>query len=135
MFIEWILGEATRFDDGARKTHSPVAGRWQNRLGSTMELTVGDDHEIAGTFRLGAGGADTASSFHLTGFVEGDALAFCVDFGRLGSVASWSGHHVADGERLLTLWHLAQPVRDPSDESDTWRALVAGADEFTRLDD
>jgi hypothetical protein len=50
-------------------------------------------------------------------------------------VASWSGHHLSDdeGERLVTLWHLAQPVRDPHSDADVWKGIVAGGDEFTRV--
>ena len=77
------------------------------------------------------------SPFHITGFAEGDAVAFTVDFGRRGSVASWSGHHLndGDGERLVTLWHLARPVHDPHSESALSGAMMSGADEFIRIAD
>lgn len=138
MFLETILSDAIRADDNQRKPPSAVAGRWRNRLGSTMELTVGVDHRIEGTFNTGVGVPDASSSYHVVGFAEGEAIAFCVDFGRRGSVASWSGHHIADdehGERLVTLWHLAQPVREAQGEADVWLALMAGSDEFTRVED
>jgi len=137
MFVETILTDAVRVGDATRKPASAVAGRWRNRLGSTIDLLVGDHHHLHGTFHAGVGVADPAATFAVTGFVEGDALSFCVDFGRRGSVASWSGHHITDGhgERLVTLWHLAQPVADPHSETDTWKSLMAGADEFTRVEE
>ncbi len=118
-----------------RKPASALAGTWRNRLGSTLELTVHDDHHIHGTFTASVGVAHPGASFPVVGFAEADAVSFCVDFGRRGSVASWAGHHVHDddGERLVTLWHLVQPVRDPHGEADVWAALMAGADEFVRV--
>lgn len=137
MYIEWVLGQVERGDTATKRQASAAEGKWTNRLGSIMELTVGDDHRIGGTYQTGVGVLDPGDKYNVTGFVEGDALSFSVDFGLLGSVASWTGHHVSDanGERLLTLWHLAQRVRDPHDESDTWRSLTAGSDEFVRLTD
>ncbi len=136
MFLETILADALRGDDDDRKPPSPFAGRWRNRLGSTIDLTVEDRHRLTGTFHAIVGAVDPGAGFHLAGFVEGEALAFCVDFGRRGSVASWSGHHLDDehGERLVTLWHLARPVED-SHGADLSRAMMAGADEFIRVDD
>ena len=137
MFLETILDDAIHLEDAIRKPASAVSGRWRNRLGSTIDLTVEDDHHLHGTYHTGVGVPDTATGFHVVGFAEGDAVAFCVDFGRRGSVASWSGHHLSDehGERLVTLWHLAQPVRDPHTDADVWRALMAGSDEFLRVAD
>lgn len=134
MFLETILDDALHREDLARTPPTGVAGRWRNRLGSTMELTIDDNHRIDGTFHTAVGFVSPSASFHVVGFVEGDALCFCVDFGRRGSVASWSGHHVTDehGERLVTLWHLAQPVQTPHGEADLVRAMMAGGDEFTR---
>jgi hypothetical protein len=136
MFLETILADALHVEEEDRKPASALAGRWRNRLGSTMELTVGEDHRLDGTFHTGVGSVTSPTTFHVAGFAEGDALSFCVDFGRRGSVASWSGHHVADshGERLVTLWHLARPVNDPHSDADVWASLMAGADEFTRAE-
>ena len=135
MLLETILEDAVHIEETERRPMSGVSGRWCNRLGSILDLTVGEDHRIHGSFRTRVGGPMVASEFPVAGFAEGDAMSFCVDFGRRGSVASWSGHHVSDdhGERLVTLWHLAQPVRNPHSEVDLWRAMMAGADEFTRL--
>lgn len=137
MFLERIIADALHAEKTTRKPPSAIAGRWSNRLGSTMELTVDEHHQIHGSFHTVVGMPENAPSFPVVGFAEGDALSFCVDFGRRGSVASWSGHHVTDddGERLVTLWHLVQPVQDPHGEKDVWRALMAGSNDFSRAAD
>ena len=136
MFLETILADAAEAEEGGRRYTSAIAGRWRSRLGSTMELTVDDAHQIHGTFHTAVGSLDPTRPFPLVGFAEGDAISFSVDFGRHGSVAAWAGFHVADGdgERLITHWHLTQPVRHPHSEADVWGALLAGSDEFTRAD-
>ena len=100
-----------------------------------MDLTVDDGHRVHGTFHTAVGLLDQKAAFPITGFAEGEAISFCVDFGHRGSVASWSGHHVTDshGERLVTLWHLAQQVDDPHTDADVWRAVLAGSDDFSRV--
>lgn len=134
MFLETILNDAVHADDKPRNPGSAIAGRWENRRGSVVELIVRQDHQVHGTFRTQVM-PNPDSPFHITGFAEGDAVAFTVDFGRKGSVASWSGHHLTDdhGERLVTLWHLARPVRDPHSESELSGAIMSGSDEFTRV--
>ena len=136
MFLETILADAVRVEEAPRTSGSALSGRWRNRLGSTMDLTVSDDHRVHGTFHTNATSPEGGAAFPVGGFVEGDALCFCVDFGSRGSVASWAGHHLtdADGEHLVTLWHLARPVRSPHDDADVWAALLAGGDRFDRID-
>ena len=136
MFLETILADALHVGNETRKPASALTGRWRNRLGSVVELAVDDHHHVSGTYRTGVGVLDPDATFHVVGFAEGDAFSFCVDFGRRGSVASWSGHHIDDddGERLVSLWHLAQPVREAHSEADVWKAMMAGADEFRRIE-
>lgn len=119
-----------------RRRTASISGRWHNQLGSTLELAVGTDDAVTGTFRAAVGTAHPERAYHVAGYALGNALAFCVDFRPHGSVATWTGHHVDDtrGERLVTLWHLAQPVDAPRGGTDLWRGVVAGADEFHRLD-
>jgi hypothetical protein len=137
MFLETILADAVRGEEEARQSTSDVTGQWRNSLGSTMELTADGHHRIDGTFRTGVGVPDKDSGFHVVGFAEGDAVSFCVDFGAVGSVAAWAGHHIVDGdeERLVALWHLARPARADDGETDAWAALLAGGDEFIRVAD
>ena len=132
MLIELILEQAVEQTDPTHPA-SRFAGRWRNRLGSELDLVI-EDHNVSGTFRSGVGVWNPPTGFHVQGFVQGDAIVFCVDFGRRGSVASWSGHLLTDGDgdRLVTLWHLAQSVAHHGSESDIWNSMMAGANEFTR---
>jgi hypothetical protein len=111
-------------------------GRWENRLGSVMELEVDPvGHSLRGNFRAGVGSPHPDRTYPLSGFAVGDAFVFAVDFNPHGSVGGWTGHHVNDpsGERLVTLWHLARPVKEAHSEGDIWGAVVAGADDFHKL--
>ena len=137
MFLETIINDAIHVGEAERRSASALTGTWRNRLGSVMRIEVERDHRIHGTLQTGVGGETSSKEYAVAGFAEGDAVSFCVDFGRSGSVAAWAGHHLSDasGERIVTLWHLAQPVRDPHGEKDVWSAVIAGANEFTRVDD
>ncbi len=113
-----------------------LVGRWQNRLGSVMELEAEPGAQaLRGTFRSGVGSPHPDRVYALAGYAIGDAFAFAVDFSPHGSVGAWSGHHVADerGERLVSLWHLARPVQSAAGDGDVWGAILAGADEFHRI--
>lgn len=137
MFLETIVNDALHVGEHERRAASALTGTWRNRLGSVMRIEVEPDHRIHGTFQTGVGGATSSTEYAVAGFAEGDAVSFCVDFGRRGSVAAWVGHHLTDGvgERLVTLWHLAQPVDDPHADADVWRAVMAGANDFARVED
>jgi hypothetical protein len=63
--------------------------------------------------RSPVGLAQPSEEFELTGFTQGQAMAFTVHFGRHTSLTAWVGHHlIEDGEG--------------------WRAVWAGADVFRR---
>lgn len=125
---------STQVAQETRRRTTSIVGRWRNQLGSTLELEVGSDDAVTGTFQAGVGTTHPERTYHVAGYALGNAVAFCVDFRPHGSVATWTGHHVDDdqGERLVTLWHLAQPVDQPRGGTDLWRGVVAGADEFRR---
>lgn len=137
MFLETVLADAAQRNGDDRRPPPPISGTWRNKLGSTMRLEVDRQHRITGVFHTGVGVDNLQAQFPVVGFAEGDALAFCVDFGGRSSVAAWAGHHVANehGEQLISLWHLARPVKDPHQERDVWASLLAGSDEFTRQSD
>ena len=87
MFPNPYLNTAVQSDERERRSGSALAGRWRNRLGSAMTLEVDDHHRIRGTFHTGPDIGDPAAGYEIVGFAEGDDFAFCVDFGRSGSVA------------------------------------------------
>lgn len=125
-----IASDVTR----ATTTAASMNGKWRNRMGSVMELVVSQDDRVTGTFKSGVGTPHPGSGYNITGYAVGNALTFCVDFRPHGSVAAWTGHHIQDGhgERLVTLWHLAQPIDTPRSDSDIWQGVLAGANEFER---
>lgn len=133
MAIERTLAAVS---DTARKA-ATAGGAWRNRIGSVMQLDIGADGAITGTFRTAVGAPHPSRTYHLSGYAHGEAVSFCVDFNPHGSVAAWVGHHVTDehGERLVTLYHLATPVTSPRSDADLWQSVIAGADEFTRTGD
>jgi len=119
----------------AAERAAAIAGRWQNQLGSVMELELDPgSHALRGTYRTGVGSPVPDQVYAVSGFAAGDAFVFAVDFAVHGSVGAWAGHHVSDGsgERLVSLWHLARPVVEAHSEGDVWGAVLAGADEFRR---
>ncbi len=110
-------------------------GKWRNRLDSEMELAVDMSGELTGTYRTGVGKPSPTEEFDLKGFVSGDLLVFCVNFGRYGSLTSWAGQHIRDdngNEVIYTLWHLARNVRDEDEPDELWAGIIAGANEYRR---
>lgn len=107
-------------------------GTWHNQHGSELQLDVDPDGKLSGKMTCGDGVA-REQSFPLTGFVRGDLIGFCVDFGRLGTLTAWTGHFVPDhqeGPRLETLWHLATLVPHPQRADERWKSVWTGADVF-----
>ena len=110
------------------------SGVWRNQRGSSMELSIDDRGRLSGTFRTVVGAPSGQESFPLCGFVQGDLIAFTVNFGVHESVTAWAGQHTIVGgrERIETLWHLAKNIPDADEERSLWAAVLAGADSFER---
>ena len=110
-------------------------GIWKNRLDSEMELTVDTDGDVIGKYRTGVGKPAPTEEFDLKGFVSGDLIVFCVNFGKYGSLTSWAGQHTLDNngkEKIFTLWHLARNIKDEEEEDKLWAGILAGANEYHR---
>ena len=109
-------------------------GKWRNDLNSEMDLVVDSAGGVAGVYRTGVGSPTPTEEFPLTGFVSGDLLSFSVNFGKYGSVTSWVGQHTVQGggERIRTMWHLAQNVIDKHEPTHLWGAVLSGSDTFRR---
>jgi hypothetical protein len=110
------------------------SGKWRNQLDSEMEIATDASGRVTGRYRTNVGSPKPTEEFDLTGFVTGDLIVFCVNFGKYGSATSWAGQHTRDGgsEKIYTLWHLAQNIPDASEETGLWRGVLAGADTFFR---
>ena len=109
-----------------------LKGIWHNQHGSQLELEVDSDGRLHGMMIVGDGIA-RAQSYPLVGFVRGDLIGFTVDFGRNGSLTSWTGHYCAEDDRprrIETLWHMATLVPHPGKADQRWKSIWSGADEF-----
>ncbi|GAA4459390.1 avidin/streptavidin family protein [Nibrella saemangeumensis] len=109
-------------------------GVWVNELGSKMTLDVTDGGNVSGTYVTNVGSPGKTEEFPLTGFASGDLIAFTVNFGKYGSLTSWSGQHTEteNGAVIKTMWLLAENVPDQNEPKNLWGAVLTGADEFTR---
>ena len=111
------------------------SGKWHNQHNSEIDIKVGDDGDVSGTFTTTIRGADERQVFKLTGFASNDVIAFCVAFPRFGSVTSWSGQiaNFSDGEpkyTIHTLWHMALDMGKRAD-TELWRGTLSGSDVFS----
>lgn len=110
-------------------------GKWKNNLDSEMELTVQGNH-ISGIYRTNVGSPSPTEEFDLKGFATGDLITFTVNFGKYGSLTAWAGQHTEEspGSYVInTLWHLAKNVPDADEPDDLWSAVLAGANQFSRV--
>lgn len=109
------------------------AGKWTNELGSTMELTVSGTR-VSGSYRSQVSGKDQPVEGPLTGEINGDQIAFCVNWTTMASLTSWVGQVVAEdgGEELRTMWLLTRNVPDDDEAADDWQATLVGSDTFVR---
>jgi hypothetical protein len=120
-----------------RKTGTPVidfSGIWVNELGSEMELTV-NGGRVSGKYRSAVGEASLDERFELTGFVSGDRIAFCVNFGASGTLAAWTGLHSEDNgvEAIYALWHLPREIGAEEEAKEyRWSAILTGVNTFKR---
>ena len=136
MSIERHLNETVGVSPSSHGSAPDFKGKWSNRLGSEMELMVDTDGDVIGKYRTAVGLANPSEEFDLKGFVSGDLIVFCVNFGRLGSLTSWTGQHTKDengNEVIYTLWHLAKNVPDEVEPDNLWAGILAGANEYRRV--
>lgn len=111
-------------------------GTWKNRLDSEMELSSDKSGKIIGKYRTGVGKPTSTEEFDLNGFISGDLIVFCVNFGKYGSLTSWAGQHTvdeADNEKIYTLWHLVRNVKDEDEDEKLWASILAGSNEYARV--
>lgn len=110
----------------------PLNGVWVNEAGSSVEIFVGEDGAVTGHYQTELGSPDPDSHFPLTGWVQGDVIAFSVSFTGYGSITSWSGQLSKDakGQYIRTLWHYTKDIPDEDESEDLWRTINAGAATF-----
>lgn len=120
----------------ARELPTPsidFSGRWQDGLGSVMNLTV-KDRILSGTYRAAFYRDNNYEDFDLRGFVRGDLISFAVDFGRHGSLSSFAGQHLSpSGTSVIKMvWLLTENVVDADNGSELVGAVLTGSSEFRR---
>ena len=121
------------FQSRTKRTETvDFSGTWTNRLGPEMALSVSEVGKLQGTFRTQVGTPSPAETFELVGFVSGDLITFTVNLEPHGSLAVWAGQHavVSDTEKIYTLWHLAENIRDEAKPTHLWAGILAGSNVF-----
>ena len=115
------------------QTPIDFSGSWWNDRCSKMDLTVTGE-QLGGTYAsaVGTGGG---TPFPLVGYRSGiDLLAFTVNFGPVGSLASWAGQHTVERgtEKIITMWHVTANVADADENAKLWGSILTGSDTFYR---
>ena len=101
-------------------TCSDMTGAWINQINSTLEIKAIDPHtgKITGDFTPAEG--KNGEVFEVTGWVnytpsgkQKDSvhpIAFSVNWGEYGSIASWSGYCYLneDAPAIQTVWNLTR---------------------------
>lgn len=113
---------------GGQAWANPVAGTWQNEAGSVVHIEAGEDGQLTGYYQTELGAPDDDSLFPLTGWHNGDAVAFSVRFEGFSSITSWSGQVSKDeeGPFIRTLWHYTKDIPDEKEADDLWRSINSG---------
>ena len=107
---------------------NPLSGTWVNDAGSAVTLCLSGTGQLSGIYQTELGAPDPESEFPLTGWVNGDVLAFSVRFDGFGSITSWSGQLTEDdkGPFIRTLWHYTKDIPDAEEPEDIWRTINSG---------
>jgi hypothetical protein len=109
------------------------AGAWKNEYGSTMTLAV-TGTMLSGVYISEVSGANKKTQGALTGYVNGDLIAFAVRWEESASITAWVGHLVVENgtEAIETLWQMSTQTPSAEDPNELWQSVFAGSDRFTR---
>src|SRR5476649_823248 len=109
------------------------SGAWWSERCSKMDVKVGTGGLLSGTYASPVAGG--GATYPLTGFRAGtDLIAFSVNFGPTGSLASWAGQHtiIAGAEVIMTTWLVTQDVPDDQELARLWASTLTSYDNFRR---
>ncbi|WP_084581988.1 avidin/streptavidin family protein [Sphingomonas azotifigens] len=125
MLLENTLARATK----GTGTAFDFTGTWTNELGSTATF-VQTGTSLSGNYVSAVSEGGSSATGTITGFVDGDLIAFLVQWEQFQAITSWVGQLVpsAATATITTLWQMTKQV-DPGDE---WASINAGADTFLR---
>lgn len=130
MTMETILRTSATLTAAA--TGVDFSGRWINQYGSVMDITVADK-EISGTYRSAVSGVGSSVSGPLRGHLNGDLIAFTVNW-PTAAITAWVGQLVIEGgaDTVRTLWQMTTNIEEAQEPQGLWHSIFAGADRFTR---
>ena len=106
------------------------AGTWNH---STMTLAV-TGNMLSGIYTSEVSGAHKKTQGTLTGYVNGDLIAFSVRWEESASITAWVGHLVVENgtEAIETLWQMTTQTPSAEEPNELWQSVFAGSDRFTR---
>ena len=115
-----------------------LEGDWQNQNGSLLRIDEVRGGIFGGTFQSAKGRAARHRRYPVRGTVNGNLLAFAVNFvdddANLHSISNFSGR--VEGDVLHTVWVLARAFEDAEQRKPTqpWNTFLTNADRFVRLE-
>lgn len=101
----------------------PNGKTWVNELGSEMTANINASGAISGTYTT-AVGCGAGKPRPMSGFCNGYAVTFSVNWQECFSTTAWSGTY--ENEKITTLWQLVL-AKKPS-----WDSIVTGTDTFSQ---
>lgn len=125
MLLENTLARSTK----GTGTPFDFTGTWTNELGSTATF-VQNGASLQGDYVSAVSEDGSSTKGTITGFADGDLIAFVVHWDEFQAITSWVGQ-ITPGTvapTISTLWQMTKQV-DPGEE---WASINAGADSFVR---
>lgn len=118
--------------DATAEPPPDFSGRWVNQLSSTMQLTIAGAR-VSGTYESAVSGGAGPIKGDLVGFVNGDLIAFTVNW-PTAAITAWVGQLVVESGQdvVQTLWQMTTNIPDPSEPTGLWKSVLAGSDRFHR---
>lgn len=113
-----------------------VSGEWENQNGSVLMIGAVENGAFEGVFVSARGRAARDRGYPVRGTVNGELLAFAVDFAdeenNLHSISNFTGR-LHEGV-LHTVWVLAREFEDAEQTKPTqpWNTFLFNADRFVR---
>jgi|AAFX01.1.fsa_nt_gi avidin family protein len=108
------------------------AGVWKNQYGSKMTLTVSGS-KLTGKYESAVSGGGAPITGDLCGFINGDVIAFTVNWPS-PAITAWVGQMVNDNgnDVIPTLWQMTMNIADANEPTGMWQSIYAGTDRFHR---
>jgi hypothetical protein len=133
MRLESRIRKVAKLAASAKLSDYAFTGKWQNELGSVMDLDVVNGL-VNGTYNSAVSATGAPVTGKIKGFAKADILALVVRWNiPAASMTSWVGQvERRGGDRIRTLWHLVQDVPDQDEPQELWASVLTGTDLFRR---